>query len=514
MSKGYTNDFFRQFEEISNKLDTLLDEKKKIKEEHKKEMAKLKYDLIKEFREEKAELNKNIKSLTKQLQEANETIKKLQDDNDRLKNQINKNSSNSSKPSSSNFTTPRKKTSANEYNYRQKSNTNIGGQNGHIGHNLSKKDIEDLIASNKIKEKKIIHYIKGKTGDEPIIKYRVGIEINTYAEKHIFIPTENSNKLLPKEFYTDVTYDNSIKALSIELGTYNLIAYDRLSDFFNVITEGTLNISNGTLVNFLYEFSAKSEPTINEIKTNLLNSPLLYTDETGSKYNKKNIFVRNYSNEENVLYLPRLHKGHRGILDDNILPRFCGGIMGDHDTTLYSYGSKNYECNIHVGRYLEELIQNVFEIYWPVRMKELIFRMHNSRKLAIQFGSRQFNDDKIGEYKKEYLEILDIAKEENKTIKSSYYKEKANKLYRRMTKYMDNHLYFIEDFEVPFDDNLSERDLRIFKNKTKISGGFRTMNGAQSYVNALSIIKTSIKRNINPFDSIIAIFNNKILFAN
>ena len=46
MSKGYTNDFFRQFEEISNKLDSLLDEKKKIKEEHKKEMAKLKYEAL------------------------------------------------------------------------------------------------------------------------------------------------------------------------------------------------------------------------------------------------------------------------------------------------------------------------------------------------------------------------------------------------------------------------------------------------------------------------------------
>ena len=40
------------------------------------------------------------------------------------------------------------------------------------------------------------------------------------------------------------------------------------------------------------------------------------------------------------------------------------------------------------------------------------------------------------------------------------------------------------------------------------------MKGAISYVNALSIIKTSIKRNINPFESIKAIFNNEILFQN
>ena len=46
---------------------------------------------------------------------------------------------------------------------------------------------------------------------------------------------------MPEEFYTDVTYDNSLKTLSVELGAYNVIAYDRLSDFFSVITKGTIN---------------------------------------------------------------------------------------------------------------------------------------------------------------------------------------------------------------------------------------------------------------------------------
>ena len=145
-------------------------------------------------------------------------------------------------------------------------------------------------------------------------------------------------------------------------------------------------------------------------------------------------------------------------------------------------------------------------------MKELIIRMHNTRKIAIQYGLKKFDKQKIKEYEREYDEILELAKLENKEIKSSYYKDKANKLYRRLKKYKKNHLYFIKDFNVPFDNNLSESDLRIFKNKTKISGGFRTMKGAISYVNALTIIKTSIKRNINPFESIKAIFNNKILF--
>ena len=189
--------------------------------------------------------------------------------------------------------------------------------------------------------------------------------------------------------------------------------------------------------------------------------------------------------------------------------------MGDHDTTLYSYGSRNYECNIHLGRYLMELMENVPDIKWPFLMYDLIFRMNNTRKIAIEYGLTKFSEDKIEEYKNEYEDILKLAKEENKKIKSSYYRvNKAKPLYNRLVKYKQNHLYFIEDFNIPFDNNLSERDLRIFKNKTKISGGFRSMSVAQDFANALSIIKTSIKRKINPYDSIKAIFNNEVLFTN
>ena len=146
-------------------------------------------------------------------------------------------------------------------------------------------------------------------------------------------------------------------------------------------------------------------------------------------------------------------------------------------------------------------------------MYDLIFRINNTRKIAMSYGLNKFEKEKQKEYQDEYDEILKLAKEENKTIKSSYYRnKKAKPLYMRLVKYKKNHLYFVEDFQVPFDDNLSERDLRIFKNKTKISGGFRSLDVAQCFANSLSIIKTSNKRNLNPYKSIMDIFNNKTLF--
>ena len=339
------------------------------------------------------------------------------------------------------------------------------------------------------------------------------LEVNTYVEKHIFKYDEKAKEKLPEEFYTDVTYGIGIKSMAIHLGCYNIIAYDRLSNFFEVISNNVLKISNGTLVNFVKEFGKKSEETIKVLEQNFLNGTVGYTDETGAKFNNKKLYIRNYSNEENVVYKVHQHKGHNSIREDNILPLFCGGIMGDHDTTLYSYGTKNYECNIHLGRYLMELMENIQDTKWPFLMYELIFRMNQTRKIAVEFGLDKFSKEKIEEYEKEYDNILKLAKEENKKIKSNFYRiNKAKPLYNRLIKYKENHLYFIKDFQVPFDDNLSERDLRIFKNKTKISGGFRSLEVAQHFANSLSVIKTSIKRNINPYESICDILNNKILF--
>ena len=496
MRKGITNDMFKQLEEISIKLDKSLS---KINEQSL---------IIHELRLE-------IKKYEKQSKKDKELIKKLIEENEKLKNQNNKNSNNSSKPSSTNMVTPKKKTSANSYNYRVKTGNNKGGQYNHQGYNLSKKDAEKLIEENKIEVREITHIIKGDSKKEPLVKYRYELEIKPYIERHVFKYEENAQENLPKEFYTDVTYGSSIKALSIHLGCYNVIAYNRLSDFFSVISNNVLNISNGTLVNFVKEFSKKSEATLANLENNFLNGTIGYTDETVTKFEKQKLYVRNYSNEENVVYKVHKNKGHKPIKDDDLLTRFCGGIMGDHDTTLYSYGSRNYECNVHLGRYLMELMENIPDTKWPFLMYDLIFRMNNTRKIAVEYGLTKFSDDKIKEYRNEYDEILDLAKEENKRIKSSYYRSnKAKPLYNRLLKYKQNHLYFIEDFSIPFDDNLSERDLRIFKNKTKISGGFRSMNVAQDFANALSIIKTSIKRKVNPFDSIKDILNNKVLFAN
>ncbi len=93
------------------------------------------------------------------------------------------------------------------------------------------------------------------------------------------------------------------------------------------------------------------------------------------------------------------------------------------------------------------------------------------------------------------------------------YKVKVEKLRRRLLKYKESQLLYIRAYNIPFDNNLIERDLRMIKNKTKILGGFRTVEGAKEFASSMSVIKTSIKRKINPLGSIRDIFDDKELLG-
>lgn len=361
MSRNYELGLYNEFEKLNNKIDKLL-------EENKNQSLTI------------YSLNLEIKKLNRNIKEKDELIEKLQNEIDKLRNKNNKNSSNSSKPSSTDTYKPNKKTWANLYNSREKSKKNKGGQLGHIGSNLNKKKIEKLISNKRIKVINKVHYINTNNKKE-VIKYRLGIEIIPYVEKHIFKYDKNSKESLPKEFYIDVTYDNNIKSLSMNLGAYNVISYDRLKEFFKVITKGVIEISSGTLFNFLKKFSNKSKETLLNMENYILKQDDINTDETTTKLEGKNLYIRNYSCDNVVIYKAHKNKGHIPIKEDNILPRFTGGIMGVHDTTLYKYGTRKYECNVHIRRYLEELVQNVRNIDWPLMMQELLSRIYKTREI-------------------------------------------------------------------------------------------------------------------------------------
>ncbi len=475
---------------------------KNIENNIKNAVDKVTKPLIEENKKLKEELNNALKEIDrlKSERENNYLI-------DKLTNQVSKDSTNSSIPTSKEI----RKTGANLYNHREKTNRKTGGQLNHKGITLTKKELEKKIKDNNLKVVEIKHYINGNSKNK--IKYKVGVSMETVIEKHIFIYGKKYQEKMSKNYYSDVTYDDSIKFLIIMLGNYYSLSYNKIQELISDLTNNVVNLSQGTIDNIYQSFSFKTAETLNNITTNILNGKYTHTDETVTSENGTESYYRGYGNKNNVLYKYHHKKGDEPIKEDNILNNYYGTIISDHEVGIFKYGTNNQDCVIHIGRYCNEQIQNVYEISWPAEIFKFLLRIESNRKILSKFGREKFTEEEIKLIEQEYDGIIERGIEGNKEISSIYWQEKANSLLKRLKKYKSSILFYIHDFSVPYDNNFMERALRMIKGKTKVSGGFRSTEGGIRFGNTMSIIKTARLRKVNVFSCIKSILKDEALFA-
>ena len=366
--KGYMTQIYKQLEEVMNKCDSLSHETKTLKHE------------IKTLKEE----NKKLKIENEKLRNEND---RLRNDNDRLKKQINNNSNNSSTPPSCDV----KSNIKNIPNNRIKTNKKVGGQNGHKGYCLSKKDIEEKIRSKEFKHE-IINV--GKKTQKYVSKYLLDIEVNVIAKEYRFYEDKKGKYKIPKEFHTDVQYGSQIKTLCAVLNTEGIVAIDRLTDFVSSISHGKLNISNGSIVNFINELKSKCEPIIKKIEEKILNSKIMYTDATTARCNNRNISVRNYSTQKYTLLKATQGKSKKYMLETNILPKYTGDLVHDHETLIYNYGKRHVEYNVHICKYLKGCYENT-KNKWSKDMMSFLCSLKEYKKRLEKRGINSISENKL-----------------------------------------------------------------------------------------------------------------------
>ncbi|MBA2245282.1 MAG: transposase, partial [Gemmatimonadetes bacterium] len=83
---------------------------------------------------------------------------------------------------------------------------------------------------------------------------------------------------------------------------------------------------------------------------------------------------------------------------------------------------------------------------------------------------------------------------------------RARNLLDRLRKHPEKVLAFVYDLAVPFDNNLAERDLRMSKLKQKISGGFRTAEGAAQFCRIRGYISTLRKQSTHVLTALESLF--------
>ncbi len=485
----YSKDIFRQLTELMERCDKMEGTMSDIKKEHKKEVKVL---------------NDKIDTLTRENTKLKEENKVLRADNARMKSILNNNSSNTSLPPSTDQKS--KKKSANEYNARKKSDKKKGGQKGRKGTTLTKETVKEKIKSGEYKHE-IIHI--GKPAENYTSKYVLDITVSVTATEYRFYENEFGVIDIPEEFTSNVTYGPNIKAIAVDLNGEGFVSNERITEFINTLTDGKLTVSSGSIYGFGKEFQKKSEELRKSIANTVLNKEVVYTDATVVTVNGEQKHIRNQSIDDAVYYSYTGGKSIENIKGKSLLENYNGILIHDNETALYHFGTNHAECNAHILRYLRKVTEETKHT-WSEELSKHLTELNNRKKQLISqekfFTSRE---QKKAEAK--FDVILETGRKE-------YEKDKDNddilsseelSLLNRLGKYKSNHLLFIREKCVDFTNNRSERDLRKFKNKQKMSGGFRTEKGCELFCDILTVIETLKCNNRKVLPALREIFKHK-----
>lgn len=453
-----------------------------------------------ESRREISRLNNEISDLKKDNCRLYEENRLLRDDNARLRSIINNDSSNTSLPPS---TDQKGGKPANTFNGRKKTGRRSGGQKGHPGTTLTISEIEEKIAAGRCRHE--IKTIGRPTGQKYVTKYVVDLKVEPVITEIRIYADENGRFLIPPEYRSDVTYGADVKALAVSLYSEGVMSNDRIASFLNGAGNGELGLSEGSVYGFCKKFALASEASIQRLERDLLNQSVVATDATPVTVNGEQNYIRNFSVKDTVVYHAMKGKSIEALRGLDFLKRYAGILLHDHETALYHFGTDHAECNVHIIRYLRKNTEETGN-RWSDDMISLLCEMNRGRKGRMAEGEAALPAKTVKDYEGRYFALLKKGREENRSTAHKYAKKDEMTLLRRMEKYSHNHLLFLHDFSVPFDDNISERDLRKAKNRQKMAGGFRRDSGHEMYCSIMTIIETLKKRRMGIIENVKTIF--------
>ncbi len=430
------------------------------------------------------ELKNTITELNRKNRALEEELENEKDKNRKLMAQLNHDYENSSKPSS--MDPNHKKIS----NSREKTGRKPGGQPGHKGHCRKRQTPTEVVMLPDPPEVQGNTKIRftGKECIKQLVSIRLAVETTEYRAKIFYNPEKKEyiHAKFPEGVVNDINYDGSIRAFLYLLNNDCCTSMDKAGRFLSDLSGGRLNISKGMISSLVSEFAEKSKQQQTEQLGMLLKAPVVHADCTNARVNGKAMYVYVCAEPDGaVLYFAREKKGHKGI-EGSVIEDYQGIIVHDHDTTFYRYGTGHQECSAHILRYLKDSMENEPDRSWNRDMYSLMKEMiHYRNGLA---DVEEPDADTVSDFEKRYRGILDTAeKEYSENPPGKYYTDGRN-LYRRMKKYMDNHLLFLHDIRVPSTNNRAERLLRAYKRKQKQAMSFRSFESIEALCSGMSVL--------------------------
>jgi len=418
-----------------------------------------------------------------------------------------KNSNNSSISPSSEIAPPKNKKNQ---SLREKSDKSVGGQEGREGITLTRSETPNEIVSleYRLRNCKKCSFNLSETLAKLKEKRQV-LDIELSSIKSKITEFQSYSKICPECGYENhdnsgftvapnISYGSTIIAmvsyLSVSQYMSNVRVVELMRNLFNI------KLSEGSITGLLAKASKLSQNEIDKITAHLENAPIVGIDETGCKVDGSKHWHWTFQNESNTLIVANKSRGRAVITEtfENGFPNAC--VVHDNYSSYSKLNAQSEQlCLAHKMR----------DLNYAIECEDTLLEkdIKNLLKEAMKDHKEDLNSIQRIKLKEEYDTSLNYLLSMPTTDKSETHKQMKS-----FTKAKDKIFTFLLDKNIPPDNNGSERAIRNIKVKQKVSGQFKSLDGAKNYANIRSIIDTSRKRGLNEFESLVSIYGGNSLF--
>jgi transposase len=467
------------------------------------------------------DLKQENEQLKKENQELRQTLEVAMREIKSLKDKLDQNSRNSHWPSSRDKGKKPKRTRS----LRQKSDKKPGGQKGHQGHTVKFSEHPDEVIPHRpancdqcqkelTATDETIAVQKRQVHDLPPIE----IVVTQHEAETVLCQGcgHQTAGLFPEEVTNPVQYGKRIKQLALYLKHQQLIPYGRSQQFFADLFD--LSLSPGTLQNMTRKGADAIEPVQAKIKAALEKSDVIHLDESGCYIGGERHWLHVTSTPHLTYYRAHKSRGRLALNEIEILLNFTGTAIHDNWASYWGYDCDHGLCNVHHLRELKAVEQNDAQV-WANRFALFLLAVKARVKEAKLETLTCLPPDAITQIERLYTQLVDQALRANAPPENGWpagkrgraKKTKACNLAERFEKRQNEILRFAYDFKVPFDNNLAERDIRMLKVQQKISGCFRSQQGADDFFAIRSYISTIRKQGLSVWDALGSLFSDQVI---
>ncbi len=312
----------------------------------------------------------------------------------------------------------------------------------------------------------------------------------------------------PPEVTQPVQYGPRVKAAAVYLQIGQFLSYERtvetLRDLFGVApSEGTLTTAQAMAYTRL-------ELVETAIVDALRKQPVLTVDETGGRVEQTLHWIHVAGTDTLTYYAHQAKRGLVAIQAIGILIGFAGRRVHDAMAAYLKLPGLYALCNAHLLRELTAVVEDTGQV-WAAHLIRLLVTMKDAVAAARAAGQTELPPRQRAGYEAAYTRLLHLGDQANPTSPPTGQRGRpkqtpARNLLDRLSTHRAAILAFLYDFEVPFDNNRAERDLRMIKVKLKVSGCFRSPAGADYFCRIRGYISTLRKQDHSVFEGLISVF--------